>query len=393
MPPSRTPAAPPEPATAPQTPSALLRSAPSANVVVTIDSAAGETSAAPRPCTRAGDDQPDLALGEAAGQRGEREEDEAGDEQAAAAEQVGEAAAEQQEAAEDQGVGVDDPREVVLGEVEVLADRRQRDVDDRRVEDDDELGGGQQRERQPLVVAGERRWTRGDLLGCRESGGVVPVAFETIRRSGSVCQAARYSADHELHGAASPQRADARRNRERIVEAARELFAECGQATQMDDVARRAQVGVGTVYRHFPTKGALQGELMAAKFRHHAEVARRWAAQSPTAGRRSRASCARSFAAMATDASLRQRVTWSEDAEALALAEPERQALSVVVGEIIERAQAQGRMTPDFTVADMPALMCSAGAVITAQQASPVVLGDRFLDLLIDALRVCPQRA
>jgi hypothetical protein len=96
---------------------------------------------------------------------------------------------------------------------------------------------------------------------------------------------------------------------------------------------------------------------------------------------------------MATDASLRQRVTWSEDADALALAEPERQALSAVVGEIIERAQAQGQMTPDFTVADMPALMCSAGSVIAAQQASPVVLADRFLELLIDALRVCSSRA
>ena len=51
MPPSSTPTAPPEPATAPQTPSALLRSAPSAKVVVRIESAAGEISAAPRPCT------------------------------------------------------------------------------------------------------------------------------------------------------------------------------------------------------------------------------------------------------------------------------------------------------------------------------------------------------
>ena len=50
-PPSRTPAAPPEPATAPQAPSALLRSAPSEKVVVTIESAAGERSAAPRPWT------------------------------------------------------------------------------------------------------------------------------------------------------------------------------------------------------------------------------------------------------------------------------------------------------------------------------------------------------
>ena len=184
-----------------------------------------------------------------------------------------------------------------------------------------------------------------------------------------------------------PQRADAVRNRERIVNAARELFEECGQATQMDDVARRAQVGVGTVYRHFPTKSALQGELMAQKFRHHAEIARRWASE-PDGWTAFEGFLRETFAAMATDASLRQRVTWSEDADALALAEPERQALSVVVGEIIERAQAQGRMTPGFSVADMPAFMCSAGSVITARQASPIVLADRFLELLIGALRV-----
>jgi hypothetical protein len=50
-PPSNTPAAPPEPATAPQTPIALLRSEPSVNITVTSESAAGESSAAPRPCT------------------------------------------------------------------------------------------------------------------------------------------------------------------------------------------------------------------------------------------------------------------------------------------------------------------------------------------------------
>ena len=100
MPPSSTPAAPPEPATAPQTPSALLRSAPSAKVVVTIESAAGESSAAPKPCTARAAISQALALREAAGERGEREDDQADDEHPAAAEQVGGAAAEQQEAAE-----------------------------------------------------------------------------------------------------------------------------------------------------------------------------------------------------------------------------------------------------------------------------------------------------
>ena len=114
MPPSSTPAAPPEPATAPQAPSALLRSAPSRKVVVTIESAAGEMIAAPRPCAaRAAISWPSVAAKPAA-QRGDRDEHEAGHEDAAAAEQVGHAPAEQQEAAEGEHVGVDDPGQVLL---------------------------------------------------------------------------------------------------------------------------------------------------------------------------------------------------------------------------------------------------------------------------------------
>ena len=69
-------------------------------------------------------------------------------------------------------------------------------------------------------------------------------------------------------------RADARRNRERIVAAARSAFEEAGMDAQMEDVARRAGLGVGTLYRHFPTKEALIGELLAEKFRLLLEGAR-----------------------------------------------------------------------------------------------------------------------
>ena len=62
------------------------------------------------------------------------------------------------------------------------------------------------------------------------------------------------------------ERADARRNREKVLEAARAVFSEQGRDAQMDDVARRAGVGVGTVYRHFPTKEALIEALMVAAF-------------------------------------------------------------------------------------------------------------------------------
>src|SRR5215212_6197656 len=57
-------------------------------------------------------------------------------------------------------------------------------------------------------------------------------------------------------------RADARRNRERILEAGRKAFAENGREVQMDEVAQLAGVGVGTLYRHFPTKDDLVLELV-----------------------------------------------------------------------------------------------------------------------------------
>src|SRR5690242_19730377 len=58
-------------------------------------------------------------------------------------------------------------------------------------------------------------------------------------------------------------RADAVRNRQRVLSAAREAFAESGPAVSLDDVARRAGVGPGTVHRHFPTKDALFAAVIA----------------------------------------------------------------------------------------------------------------------------------
>ncbi|WFB83242.1 MULTISPECIES: TetR/AcrR family transcriptional regulator [Streptomyces] len=54
-----------------------------------------------------------------------------------------------------------------------------------------------------------------------------------------------------------PMRADARRNRERLLRAAAGVFAEHGAGASLDDIARRAEVGTGTLYRHFPTRQAL----------------------------------------------------------------------------------------------------------------------------------------
>ena len=115
-----------------------------------IDSAAGETIAAPRPWTARAAISHASDWARPPASEASENSDEPDHEHPPAPHQVGEAAAEQQEAAEGERVGVDDPREVVLGEVQGAADRGQRDVDDRGVDHDDELRHREQREREVL---------------------------------------------------------------------------------------------------------------------------------------------------------------------------------------------------------------------------------------------------
>lgn len=66
-------------------------------------------------------------------------------------------------------------------------------------------------------------------------------------------------------GCGRPLRADARKNRARLLAAAEEAFAEHGISVPIDEIARRAGVGVGTLYRHFPTKEALFAAVVATR--------------------------------------------------------------------------------------------------------------------------------
>ncbi len=151
-----------------------------------------------------------------------------------------------------------------------------------------------------------------------------------------------------------PLRADARRNRERILAAARTVFAERGVDAQMDDVARAAGVGVGTVYRHFPHKEALLGELVAEKFRvfgDNAEVALQvedpWEAFTGLL-RANAELCARDAGVQAALA--REPAAWR-------LAEPELERLDGLANQVVARAQAAGALRMDFKVTEIPMLM------------------------------------
>jgi AcrR family transcriptional regulator len=177
-----------------------------------------------------------------------------------------------------------------------------------------------------------------------------------------------------------PLRADARRNRERILDAARCACAEHGASVQIDDVARGAGVGVGTVYRHFPTKQALIEALVAEKYRTAVENAR--AALEIDDPWESFADLLRRNAEMmARDATLRDALTrLGPDA---AQAPEGRAELEELGGRIMARAQAAGVLRDDVGVDDISLLMSGLGASMSR----PGEAWRRHLELLLDGLR------
>ena len=180
-----------------------------------------------------------------------------------------------------------------------------------------------------------------------------------------------------------PLRADARRNRERVIEAARAVFAECGREAQMDDVARRADVGVGTVYRHFPTKEALLRALAYDAFeRIAAKAAEGLAMDDPWEGflhvLREGAQI------MAGDRALTEVVM--EIPGGIERSEAPMSELLERTGELVRRAQAAGRLRPDLVVEDIGMLMCGvASATIKPHPCADA--WRRHLAIVIDGLR------
>src|SRR3954453_3360060 len=184
----------------------------------------------------------------------------------------------------------------------------------------------------------------------------------------------------EPHIDERPLRADARRNRERILVAARGACAAHGANVQMDDVAREAGVGVGTVYRHFPTKDALIEALVAEKFRVTTDNIR--AALEIEDPWEAFCTALRSNAAgTAADAGLRDALIRLGP---LARHTDAGQAdLHAVASRMVERAPAAGALRADVTVDDIGALM--AGLCTT--MAHPELNWRRHLELLLDGLR------
>jgi AcrR family transcriptional regulator len=181
-----------------------------------------------------------------------------------------------------------------------------------------------------------------------------------------------------------PLRADARRNRERILESARAVFAQYGAGAQMDDVARQASVGVGTVYRHFPTKEALLVELLREKFRLFVARAREALEQDGDPFAIFEDLLRRNAETMASDAAVQQALAGAGEHIWLQ-AEAEQNELLNVTGELIARLRRSETVRPDLEATDIGMLMC--GLCSTMGRRIPGFDWRRYLDLVIDMLR------
>jgi AcrR family transcriptional regulator len=177
-------------------------------------------------------------------------------------------------------------------------------------------------------------------------------------------------------------RADAIRNRAKVLEAARAAFAEHGAEAQMEDVARRAGVGVGTVYRHFPTKAALREALVEASFDE--KIAKvRTLLDEPDPWR----AIERCFELCA--ATQERDRAWTAALASMAggtLAGPrehQQRELLAIEERLIARAQAAGVVREDLAATDMPPLFCALASVVQAD----VPNWHRTLELLLDGLR------
>jgi AcrR family transcriptional regulator len=187
--------------------------------------------------------------------------------------------------------------------------------------------------------------------------------------------------------AGRPLRADARRNRARVLEVAQQVFAEEGLAVPIDEIARRAGVGVGTVYRHFPTKDALFEAIIVERLRGVGEAARELA-RGPDVAR----GFFSFFERMVRDGSLNRALFDALAASGAVnreLTTQARQVMMTGLAELLARAQDAGEVRADLTADDVKTFMVGCLAMARQGTAAPELI----VGVVCDGMRpVSPGR-
>jgi AcrR family transcriptional regulator len=186
-----------------------------------------------------------------------------------------------------------------------------------------------------------------------------------------------------------PLRKDAERNRQRILAAAGEVFAEAGLAASLDAVAERAGVGVGTVYRRFPDKEALIDALIEARIDEIVQIATE-CAETPDPWDALVCFLDRAITLHGADKALKEIVfSTAHGHERVATA---RDRIKPLVAGLVARAKDAGALREDFDVTDTPIIQLMLTAVIEyAGDVSPD-LWRRYLAIVLDGLRAGAAR-
>ncbi|SEH01900.1 regulatory protein, tetR family [Nonomuraea solani] len=179
------------------------------------------------------------------------------------------------------------------------------------------------------------------------------------------------------HSAARPLRADARRNRERVLQIAHEALAGDGLSISFDEIARRAGFGVGTVYRHFPTEAALVEAVLLGRIERFVADGRALAT-AEDAGR----AFFGWFARVAEQAAVSQALC---DMLVGGSGTTLDDAFAAVLGRLLARAQQAGAVRGDLGAQDVQDLL--RGCLVAERRARARGSAVRMADVVCDGMR------
>jgi AcrR family transcriptional regulator len=181
-----------------------------------------------------------------------------------------------------------------------------------------------------------------------------------------------------------PLRRDAERNRRRILDAARVVFAERGLSGSHNDIARQAGVGVGTVYRRFPDREQLIDALFEARIEEIADVARA-AVDHPDPWEALVGYLVRMQELQSNDRALKEILLGGARGPERAVAA--RALIVPLVAQILQRAKNAGVVRSDIELTDLPLIQLAIGTVAEASRDVAPDVWRRTMTLVLDGLR------
>ena len=181
-----------------------------------------------------------------------------------------------------------------------------------------------------------------------------------------------------------PLRRDAERNRQRILDAARVVFADRGLSGSHDDIAREAGVGVGTVYRRFPDKEQLIDALFEERIQEIADVARA-ATGHPDPWEALVGFLMRTQELQSQDRGLKELVLGGARGAERAVAA--RSLIAPLAAQVLQRAKDAGVVRSDFELTDLPLIQLAVGTIAESSRDIAPDVWRRMMTLVIDGLR------